>query len=632
MIEWSQAILLFSLLNCFIVLLQGFVKTSPDLQAAFWESQFRTSRVIVLNLILMLGCLLISFLTKDMSVKTVFQSSSFNTPLRYRISGVWGSLQGSHLLWITFVGILGQISLKSIKGKLQETSLISKGLFLQALMMGALLMIAYWITNPFERMLPIGDYGRGLNALLQNPYMVIHPPILFMGYSSLFNTFFLSLLWQLSQSKMDQTLLKKHLRFWAGLGWVFLTSGICLGCRWAYLELGWGGYWAWDPVENSSLMPWLALTLGLHMIQKNQNFSESLARYLFSFSFILTFFGTFLTRSSLVVSVHSFAKGAVGPAYLGLLIFFLSITFAILRPPQTTSTLSSHRSSSRHVFFNYGLLSLFTLFAITLIGTCGPIFYELLTHKKITLQEPFYNAFLPLIGGLILISLTGWSLSFVKKQKKGLIAFFVFSVLTLICVLTFSFYPLKAKIIQAGALITFAALILQAFYQSESFLKKLGFLGTHGGLVFFISAVSFGTKNRFQDLTFEKQNVIELWDYHIQHKGLKFENKEDEVRVSASLWLQDQRTPTRSTLVHPGRSRYSHDEQWYNEVDRLSTWFYDLYFSLHDFDLSSEKVEIRLYFNGGLRLVWLSFALMILGGLLLTFNRFFSKKNEVLSW
>jgi cytochrome c-type biogenesis protein CcmF len=250
--------------------------------------------------------------------------------------------------------------------------------------------------------------GQGMNALLQNPYMAIHPPTLFTGYTALAIPYAYAVAALCYGDVTDGWL--RTIRRWGLFAWVALTCGVWLGGRWAYVELGWAGYWAWDPVENSSLIPWLLSTALLHslIVQEKLGHLKRLSIILAVTAFFMSFFGTFLTRSGIVSSVHSFAESPIGPNYLGFLAVLMTL-FVILYAwrahavlPADTDKVWGISKESALVMTQFLLL---TLAAIVIIGTLFPIVSEAVTGQKTSIQAPYFNAFAPWIGLGIIIML-----------------------------------------------------------------------------------------------------------------------------------------------------------------------------------------------------------------------------------
>jgi len=351
------------------------------------------------------GTLWYAFITHDFSVKYVFRNSSVDMLPGYLLTAFWSSLEGSHLLWTLILSIVSAVSLSTIR---ERNMALLPGLNVAyGLTLSFMLLLLVWASAPLTRMFPVGQFGAGMNALLQNPYMAAHPPSLFVGYCTLIVPFAYSLSALLRGSFTPDWLVT--VRRWSLFSWAVLSVGIFLGGKWAYVELGWAGYWAWDPVENSSFMPWLALTAALHtmLILDKTGRLPRLTTFLCMLGFILTFLGTFITRSGVISSVHSFAESNIGPAYLTyialLMMIALGLVFSrgsLLQGAGKSNTWVLSKESTL-LFTNFFLLFLLALVAI---GTLLPLIVEAVRGVKISIQQPFFNAFAPWIAmGLVSI-------------------------------------------------------------------------------------------------------------------------------------------------------------------------------------------------------------------------------------
>ena len=306
----------------------------------------------------------------DYSVAYIFKNSSNDLPPIYRVTAFWSSLEGSHTLWTLLLSIFSAIALWTASRD-NEHIMPWVNAALQAVLTWMFYMaISY--SDPFVRMFPPMPNGQGMNALLQNPYMAIHPPTLFVGYTALAIPYAYAIAALCYGDVTDGWL--RTIRRWALVAWIALSCGVWLGGRWAYVELGWAGYWAWDPVENSSFIPWLLSTALLHslIVQEKLGHLKRLSIILAVIGFFMSFFGTFLTRSGIVSSVHSFAESPIGPNYLGflavLMILFVALyawrAHAVL--PADTDKVWGVSKESALVMTQFLLL---TFAAIVVIGT-----------------------------------------------------------------------------------------------------------------------------------------------------------------------------------------------------------------------------------------------------------------------
>jgi len=417
--------------------------------------------------------LIFSFINSDFSNETVFNNSHTTKPLFYKISGTWGNHEGSLLLWLLVLTLF--IFLFLIKSSKQPKKYRILTLFFQQLIIIGFFLFLLKTSNPFNHLFPIPKEGLGLNPILQDPALAIHPPILYLGYVGS------SIIFSASLAAVTQNYISKvwakHIKVWILVSWFFLTLGIMLGSIWAYYELGWGGFWFWDPVENVSLMPWLCLTALLHCImvlEKRLSFT-SWAVILSIVTFILSLSGTFLVRSGILNSVHTFAndpeRGIFILIFLFILIFISLIIFFVFHKENNQKIVKIYwLSKETSILFNNWFLMYFL--SVVLIGTVYPIFLEVLSGEKISVGSPFYHKLIIpfLIPFLIFMSIgpnLNWIKSEVKKIKIQIVLSFIISLLI-------SFLILR-KIGFVGLINTI--LILAAFYLffitvKDFFIKK----------------------------------------------------------------------------------------------------------------------------------------------------------------
>ncbi|KKL46879.1 hypothetical protein LCGC14_2341140, partial [marine sediment metagenome] len=285
------------------------------------SSSYKAVYVVAGLLTIAISALLYAFLTDDFQVAYVAGNSSRDLHWTYTVSAVWGGQEGSLLFWAWLLSVFSMIVL--LTNRRQNRALMPS---VTAIMMGVLLfflVLVTFVTSPFARLGYIPVDGQGMNPLLQNPGMLFHPPTLLIGYVG-FTVPFAFAMAALITGQLGDIWIRSTRR-WTIFSWFFLAVGIILGARWAYVELGWGGYWAWDPVENASLMPWLAGTAYLHsvMIQERKNMLKVWNVVLILMTFLLSIFGTFITRSGLISSVHSFGQSALGPFFLAFIVVTL---------------------------------------------------------------------------------------------------------------------------------------------------------------------------------------------------------------------------------------------------------------------------------------------------------------------
>src|SRR6266699_2761949 len=362
------------------------------------------------------SCLAYSFITNDFSVLNVATNSNSQLPLQYRLAATWGSHEGSLLLW-TFFLTLWMVAVTLFSNHLPR-EMVARVLGVMATISVGFLLFMLLTSNPFERLFPVPADGRDLNPLLQDPAMVAHPPMLYMGYVG-FSVAFAFAVSALIGGRLDATWARWS-RPWTTVAWMFLTCGIALGSFWAYYELGWGGWWFWDPVENASFMPWLVGTALIHSLavtEKRGGF-KSWTVLLAIGAFSLSLVGTFLVRSGVLTSVHAFAndpkRGTFILGFLTLVIGGSLALYAWRAPLLKQGGLFAPISREGALILNN--LFLTTACATVFVGTLYPLALEALTGEKISVGAPFFNAtfvplFIPLLVAMSFGPLLAWKRS-----------------------------------------------------------------------------------------------------------------------------------------------------------------------------------------------------------------------------
>ena len=385
--------------------------------------------------IISFGGLISSFVKSDFSNETVYNNSHTTKPLFYKISGTWGNHEGSLLLWLMILTSFIFLFLIKTKDQPKKYRILTL-LFQQAIIIGFFLFILI-TSNPFNYLLPIPNEGLGLNPILQDPALAIHPPILYLGYVGS------SIIFSGSLSGLVNGYISrswaKHMKTWILSSWIFLTIGIMLGSIWAYYELGWGGFWFWDPVENISLMPWLCLTALLHCIIVLEK-KETLVSWTVILSistFTLSMCGTFLVRSGILNSIHTFAndpsRGIFILFFLFILIIMSLVIFFLFSKNENKKNYKTYFLSKEiSILVNNWFIMYFL--SVVLIGTVYPIFLEVLTNEKISIGPPFFNKLIiPFLIIFLIFMSIGPNLHWIKfKVVKFKFQFFILFLISLL--------------------------------------------------------------------------------------------------------------------------------------------------------------------------------------------------------
>ena len=375
-----------------------------------------------------------SFISSDFSNETVFNHSHTTVPTFYKISGAWGNHEGSLLLWLLVLTLFIFLFLLRSNDQPKKYRILTL-LFQQIIIVGFFVFLIK-TSSPFNYIFPIPKEGLGLNPILQDPALAIHPPILYLGYvgsSIIFSSALAAVVTNYISSSWA-----KHIKKWILTSWIFLTLGILLGSIWAYYELGWGGFWFWDPVENVSLMPWLALITLLHctLVLEKKQILTSWVVILSIATFTLSMCGTFLVRSGILNSVHTFANDPERGLYILIFLFilvFLSIFIFLFfyKSEKTTTNSFFWLSKETSILVNNWFMMYFL--SVVLIGTTYPIFLEVLSSEKISVGPPFYNKLIiPFLVPFLLAMAIGPKLKWIKSElenKLNLILFLIISLL-----------------------------------------------------------------------------------------------------------------------------------------------------------------------------------------------------------
>tara|TARA_Y100001960_G_scaffold115182_1_gene123341 strand:+ start:727 stop:2595 length:1869 start_codon:yes stop_codon:yes gene_type:complete len=364
--------------------------------------------------------LIYAFIISDFSNETVFNNSHTAKPLLYKISGTWGNHEGSLLLWLLVLVIFLFIFLIKSADQLNKYRLLTI-LFQEIIIFGFLLFILF-TSNPFEYLFPIPNEGLGLNPILQDPALAIHPPILYLGYVGT-SIIFSSALAALVCKKINSNW-ASHIKKWIIISWIFLTLGIMLGSIWAYYELGWGGFWFWDPVENVSLMPWFCLTALIHtvIVLQKRNLFHSWIIILSITTFSLSMSGTFLVRSGILNSIHTFANDPLRGVFILCFLFVLILSaififFIFQKNLPSFSAKYFFISKELAILINNWFMMFFL--SVVLIGTIYPIFLEVINGSKISIGPPFYHKLIiPFLIPFLLFMALGPKIKWIKDKMK----------------------------------------------------------------------------------------------------------------------------------------------------------------------------------------------------------------------
>ncbi len=579
--------------------------------------------------------LLHALLTRDFNVEYVASYSSSTLPLHYTVAAFWGGQKGSLLFWALIHCFFSAIVLFQNRTRNQELMpYVTATLMIIALFFLGLLC---FITPPFERLSFIPDEGSDLNPLLQNYWMTIHPPALYLGFISASVPFAFALA-ALATGKLGDVWIRTTRR-WALTSWFFLSLGNLLGGRWAYEVLGWGGYWAWDPVENAAIMPWFTATAYLHsvMIQEKKDMLKVWNMTLVILTFVLTIFGTFLTRSGVISSVHSFTQSGLGPYFLTFLACILTVSIGLLlyRLPDLKSENEFDSLLSREAAFLFNNLILVGLAFATFWGTIFPILSEWVRGVKITVGPPFFNQvngplgvmllFLTGIGPIIAWRRASWSSlgrQFTIPLVVGLALgglLFVLGYRNYYAVVIFSL----AGFVLTGILAEFSrgtrarqVMLHESPPQALGRLigknpRRYGGYIVHVGVVLIFFGVAGALFTIEKQITVSAEQSFEVGRYTLLYTGI---TEREDAHIAAqvatvNILVDGQQIDT----MHPEKRFYKKQNKPTTEVDIRPTLVEDLYLVLGSYDEPSGLATFQVFINPLVSWIWIGGLILILG-------------------
>lgn len=576
--------------------------------------------------ILAFGALTQCYVTSDFSVANVVANSHSAKPMLYKISGVWGNHEGSMLLWALILALFG--AAVAVFGANLPDSLRARVLAIQALIGVGFLAFLLFTSNPFERVnVPPLD-GNGLNPLLQDPGLAFHPPLLYLGYVGFSVTYAFAIA-ALLEGRVDVAW-ARWVRPWTLAAWCFLTLGIALGSWWAYYILGWGGFWFWDPVENASLMPWLAGTALLHsaIVVEKRDALKSWTVLLAVLAFSLSLLGTFLVRSGVLTSVHAFAQDpARGMFILGFLLLITGGGLALYawRAPSLQSG-ALFQPVSREGALILNNLLLCTLAVTVLLGTLYPLFLDLLTEQKVSVGPPFFNATFipicaPLFAALCVGPYLGWKraelwpalmrlrIAFIVAIVAALVAGFAIDSRQTLAAVAFGF---GVWLIVGSAVEFFQRLKRTGWRWRTMPRSTIGMSIAHAALgVVVLGSVGTAAWNTEVIKTMKPGDSVTIVGFEItlgKVEGLQGPNY---VAERATLVVATGGKPY--TILHPERRLFTVQKRQIAETAIHTNLLRDLYATLGEGDAQNGWV-IRLYYNPLAPWIWLGAAMCAFGG------------------
>ena len=603
------------------------------------KSSYISSYVTFILVSLSFLALTYAYISSDFSVSLVANNSHSLKPLIYKISGVWGNHEGSLLLWVLILTFYS--AAVALLGKRLPLKLISLVLSCQGLIASAFISFILFTSNPFTRLFFPKIEGEGFNPILQDFGLAIHPPFLYLGYVGLSVTFSFSVA-ALLLGKVD-TIWVKWVRPWTLIAWVFLTVGIALGSWWAYRELGWGGWWFWDPVENASFMPWLATTALLHssIVAEKRDTLKAWTILLAIVAFSFSLLGTFIVRSGVLISVHAFASDPSRGLYiLMLLIFFTGgalILFAKKASYLKSGSLFQPLSREGALVINNIIFA--SSAATVLLGTLYPIFIDAINNSKVSVGPPYFEAvFIPLMVPAILLCafspMLSWKRAKLENILERVIAVFILSILST-AILVFIYGGSASAFL---GLFLGVWLILGTIYEFlikvglklsfHTFLKRslqlprsaYGMSLAHIGVAIFVIGVTVSSAWKIEI----EQPIIKGEKVVINSIELKFLNINN---VEGPNWIAERgefevvRLGKKKEFLYPERRFYPASKINTSEPAIMSNAFFDLYIVLGESLNNDESYSLRVYYSPFINWIWFGIMCMVLGGLLSVSDR-----------
>jgi cytochrome c-type biogenesis protein CcmF len=590
--------------------------------------------------VLVTCCMLLlvyAFLTFDFSVRYVAVNTNRGTPFYYRITALWGALEGSIILWTWMLSIYTLIVVVQYRRRQPEFYP-----WVLAVMLGIaafFLLVMTIPAPPFERLSPVPPDGRGLNPLLEDTGMITHPVALYLGFTG-FTVPFAFALAALATGRVGDEWITITRR-WTIIAWYFLSLGLLIGGWWSYHVLGWGGYWAWDPVENAAFMPWLTGTAFLHsvMIQERRRMLKLWNLTLIILTFSLTIFGTFLTRSGIIGSVHAFTQGSIGQFFLGFLALVLLGSFSLLawRLDRLKAQGELDSILSRESVFLLNNLFLVAAAFTVFFGTIFPLLSEALQGSKLSVGAPFFNLVnIPIFLGLLLLMgvgpLIAWrrasadnlKRNFVKPVVAGILAALVMRVvgvgntLVLLCM---------------GLVVFVTGTMVLDFYRAVRARRRTasGWLGAAGGLLLHqnrryggfivhlgILVVALGVAGSqawsvHTETTLEKGQSVALAGYRVRFDGLEASEESNHSKVVGAFTVSNGRP---LGVLYPAKKFYPQEQTPIAGVDYRLGFLEDLYLVLGDYAQDGSHATIKIQVNRMVSWLWIGGLVLTLGALL----------------
>lgn len=646
MVEFGQFSLCIAwLLALAVVVGGGVVGSGARTTPARLESLRRGTLLIALTLGTALIALGYLFVTNDYTVQYVWQYSNRDMPWIYKITAIWGGMDGSMLLWCFLVAAFS--ACVALRSRVYPRAIVA---WLFSFLSSSTLFfttITLFLTNPFRYLKSpvVMPDGNGLNPLLQNEYMAIHPPMLYLGFTGLAVPYAFCMA-ALASGQMSNDWIRLTRR-WTLIGWTFLTAGIVLGGHWAYLELGWGGFWAWDPVENASFLPWLSATAFLHsvMVQERKGMLKVWNIFLIVLTYALTVFGTFLTRSGIVQSVHAFASTDIGWTFLVYLstIILVALGLSIYRRTELKPERSIESFFSREAVFLLNNLVLLSICFAVLWGVMFPVFSEAVTGVKQTVGIPFFNAVnVPLFLALIFLMGVGPSIAWKRSSLPQLLRSFAVpfvSAFVVAVALVFAgiveFYPVLAYSLSFFGLMTIIGEVQRGLAAQKGITHagtwspanvatlwrrqrvKYGAHVIHFGVLIMTVAITASMAHKIErEFTLAPGERFSVGRFSLELNEFHEEQQANYEAIQAHVTLRALTSETPIEVLVPEMRFYRKNKETTTEVALRMGQREDVYLVLAGIDETGTKASMKVFVNPFQVWLWYGAIIMVVGGVI----------------
>ena len=568
--------------------------------------------------------LIYGYVSSDFSLINVFQNSHTSKPLFFKIAGTWGNHEGSLLLWINILVIFSYFFL--IKGKNYNINFRLITLIIQNFLIIGFLLFLLITSNPFVPIYPVPSEGLGLNPILQDPALAIHPPLLYVGFvgsSIYFSAAIASLITNFKGKEFANSI-----KTWVLISWVFQSLGIIVGSIWAYYELGWGGFWFWDPVENASLMPWFVITALMHsvIVLEKRNTIYSWVIILCLLTFILSVTGTFLVRSGILNSVHTFASDPSRGLYI---LIYLSIMvvgsfLAFFKYQQKEIYNFSLKSKETFVLVNNWFMLFFLITVI--LGTLYPIFLEVLIQKKISVGPPFYNILIiPIVIPFLIFMAIGPKISWIKHNSVKIwpiiYLLILATILNFIIIYFFGTYSILTNLIIISAVFLIINTLIDL---KNSFAKKgdssFSRIISHLGFAFLIFFI--GINNHFsleKDFNLKVGDKVKFENYKLDFKDLSIKERKNHKAIIGNFTFLNKMTGVEEKLF-PEIRIYDQPKTLTYEASIKTKLSHDVYLTMSNIE-RSDYYNIKFQKKNFMIWIWLSAFIITIGGFLRLFKK-----------